>query len=60
MPFVSSVFFHALLFPGVHCNAVIRQTLGDYNKHFTDSEFGSFTVEGLKSEIFLLIEHQVF
>lgn len=60
MPFVSSVFFRALLFPGVHCNAVIRQTLGDYNKHFTDSEFGSFTVEGLRSEIFSLIEHQVF
>ncbi|XP_057768055.1 nuclear pore complex protein NUP160 [Salvia miltiorrhiza] len=58
MPFLSSVFFHALFSPGVHCNAVIRQTLGDYNQHFTDSEFGSFTVEGLKSEILSLIEHQ--
>ncbi|XP_047946839.1 nuclear pore complex protein NUP160 isoform X2 [Salvia hispanica] len=57
-PFLSSVFFHALLSPGVHCNAVIRQTLVDYQKHFTDSEFGSFTVEGLKSEILSLIEHQ--
>ncbi|KAL3651476.1 hypothetical protein CASFOL_004478 [Castilleja foliolosa] len=57
-PFVSSVFLRALLTPGVHCNAVLRQTLGDYNKHFTDSEFSSFTVDGLKSEILLLIEHQ--
>ncbi|KAL1554859.1 nuclear pore complex protein NUP160-like isoform X1 [Salvia divinorum] len=57
-PFLSSVFFHALFFPGVHCNAVIRQTLGDYHKHYTDSEFGSFTVEGLRSEILLLIEYQ--
>ncbi|KAG6421147.1 hypothetical protein SASPL_117696 [Salvia splendens] len=57
-PFLSSVFFQALLSPGVHCNAVIRQTLVDYQKHFTDSEFGSFTVEGLKCEILSLIEHQ--
>ncbi|XP_042002284.1 nuclear pore complex protein NUP160-like isoform X1 [Salvia splendens] len=57
-PFLSSVFFHGLFFPGVHCNAVIRQTLADYHKHYTDSEFGSFTVEGLKSEILLLIEYQ--
>ncbi|KAK6121287.1 hypothetical protein DH2020_044990 [Rehmannia glutinosa] len=51
-------FLRALLIPGVHCNAVLRQTLGDYNKHFTDSEFGSFTLDGLKSEILSLIEHQ--
>ncbi|KAI3448399.1 hypothetical protein Pfo_005064 [Paulownia fortunei] len=57
-PFVSSVFLRALLTPGVHCNAVLRQTLGDYNKHFTESEFGSFTLDGLKSEILSLIEHQ--
>ncbi|PIN25902.1 Nuclear pore complex, Nup160 component [Handroanthus impetiginosus] len=57
-PFVSSVFLRSLLFPGVHCNAILRQTLGDYNKHFTDSEFGSLTVDGLKSEIMSLIEHQ--
>ncbi|KAK4476783.1 hypothetical protein RD792_015943 [Penstemon davidsonii] len=57
-PFVSSVFLHRLLSPGVHSNAVLRQTLGDYNKHFTYSEFGSFTVDGLKNEILSLFEHQ--
>ncbi|KAL9141071.1 hypothetical protein ABFS82_14G078800 [Erythranthe guttata] len=57
-PFVSSVFLRALLFPGIHSTAVLRQTLGDHNKYFTDSEFGSFTVDGLKSEILSLIEHQ--
>lgn len=59
VPFVSSLFLRALLSPGVYCNAVLRQTFGNYNKHFTDSEFGSFTVDGLKSEILSLIEHQV-
>lgn len=58
-PFVSSIFLRALLSPGVHCTAVLRQTLGDHNKHFTDSEFGSFTVDGLKTEILSLVEHQV-
>ncbi|KAG8364004.1 hypothetical protein BUALT_Bualt19G0081200 [Buddleja alternifolia] len=57
-PFVSSVFLRALLFPGVHCNAILRQTLGNYNRLFTDSEFDSFTVDGLKNEILSLIEHQ--
>ncbi|CAA0833564.1 SUPPRESSOR OF AUXIN RESISTANCE1 [Striga hermonthica] len=57
-PFVSSVFLRALLTPGVHCNAVLRRTLGEYNKHFTESEFSSLTLDGLKSEVLSLIEHQ--
>ncbi|KAL8541895.1 hypothetical protein ACS0TY_002951 [Phlomoides rotata] len=58
VPFVSSLFLRSLLSPGVYCNAVLRQTFGDYSKHFTDSEFGSFTVDGLKSELLSLMEHQ--
>ncbi|KAL0412834.1 UNVERIFIED_CONTAM: Nuclear pore complex protein [Sesamum radiatum] len=57
-PFVSSVFLRALLSPGVHCNAVLRQTFGDYGKHFTDSDFGSFTIDDLKREILSVIEDQ--
>lgn len=59
-PFVSSIFLRRLLFPGVHHAMVLRKTLQEYNKHFTDSEFDSFTVDGLKNEILSLVEHQVF
>ncbi|XP_073287556.1 nuclear pore complex protein NUP160 isoform X2 [Primulina huaijiensis] len=58
VPIVSSVFLRGLFFPGVHCNAVLKQTFADHNKHFTDSEFGLFTTNGLKNEILSLIEHQ--
>lgn len=58
-PFVSSIFLRRLLLPGVHQNIVLRTTLQDYNKHMTDSEFYSLTVDGLKKEILSLIEHEV-
>lgn len=57
--FVSSIFLRRLLLPGVQQNTVLRTTLQDYNKHFTDSEFSSLTVDGLKKEILSLIEHEV-
>ncbi|KAL2491059.1 SUPPRESSOR OF AUXIN RESISTANCE1 [Abeliophyllum distichum] len=57
-PFLSSIFLRRLLFPGVHHTTVLRKTLQEYNKHFTDSEFDSFTVDGLKNEILSLVEHQ--
>ncbi|XP_073150700.1 nuclear pore complex protein NUP160 isoform X2 [Henckelia pumila] len=58
VPFVSSVFLRGLLFPGVHYNAALKQTFADHSKHFTDSEFGSFTTNGIKNEILSLIGHQ--
>lgn len=57
-PFVSSIFLRRLLLPGVHQITVLRTTLQDYNKHLTDSEFYSLTVDGLKKEILSLIEHE--
>ncbi|XP_059648344.1 nuclear pore complex protein NUP160 isoform X2 [Cornus florida] len=56
--FLSSIFLRRLLLPGVHHNAVLRATFQDYNKHLTDSEFHSLTVDGLKKEILSLIEHE--
>ncbi|GLT27531.1 hypothetical protein SLA2020_025180 [Shorea laevis] len=55
-PLVSSIFLRRLLHPGVLHNLVLRATLMDYNKHWTDSEFQSLTVDGLKKEILLLVE----
>ncbi|CAI9101446.1 OLC1v1038776C1 [Oldenlandia corymbosa var. corymbosa] len=57
-PLVSSIFLHRLLLPGVYHSSVLRITLQYYNKHFTDSEFASFTVDGLKNEIVSVIEHE--
>lgn len=57
--FVSSIFLRRLLLCGVHQNTVLRATLQDYNKHFSDSEFFSLTVDGLKKEILSLIENEV-
>lgn len=56
---VSSIFLHRLLLPGVCHSSVLRTTLQYYNRHFTDSEFDSLTVDGLKSEILSLIENEV-
>ncbi|XP_059313417.1 nuclear pore complex protein NUP160 [Lycium ferocissimum] len=58
-PFVSSVFFRRLLLPGVYHRNVLRVTLRDFSKHFTDSEFDSLTVDGLKNEILSVIQHEV-
>ncbi|EPS67092.1 hypothetical protein M569_07685 [Genlisea aurea] len=57
-PFLSSVFLHALLLPGVLCVPVLRQTLGSHNTTFTDLDFGSLTVDGLKREILSVINYQ--
>ncbi|GMH23860.1 hypothetical protein Nepgr_025703 [Nepenthes gracilis] len=56
--FVSSIFLHRLLHPGVHNSIVLREVLEVYNKHWTDAEFQAFTVVDLKREISLLIEHE--
>ncbi|VFQ84848.1 unnamed protein product [Cuscuta campestris] len=56
--FVSYIFLRRLLLPGIHHNTILRATLQEYNKHFTDSEFDSLTINGLKNEILSLIEHE--
>lgn len=59
-PFISSIFLRRLLHPGVHHSTILRATFMDYNKHWTDTEFQSLTVGGLKKEIQSLIDHEVF
>ncbi|KAF5204861.1 Nuclear pore complex protein [Thalictrum thalictroides] len=59
VPFVSSIFLRRLLQPGIYQNATLRATVHDYNKLWSDSEFQSLTVDGLKKEIFSLIEGEV-
>lgn len=58
VPFVSSIFIRRLLLPGVHHNDVLRSTLLDYHRHWTDLEFQSLTVDGIKKEVRSVIENQ--
>lgn len=60
IPFVSSIFLRKLLHPGIFHDGVFQMAMLEYNRHFTNSEFRSLTVDGLKKEILLLIEHEVF
>ncbi|XP_057965063.1 nuclear pore complex protein NUP160 [Malania oleifera] len=57
---LSSIFLCRLLHPGVYHTIALRATFEDYDKHWTDSEFQSLNVDGLKKEILLLIEHEGF
>ncbi|KAF5731788.1 nuclear pore complex protein [Tripterygium wilfordii] len=58
MHFVSSIFLRRLLHPGVHHNNVLRAAFLDFNRHWTDIEFQSLTLNGLKKEILSLMEHE--
>ncbi|XP_042506201.1 nuclear pore complex protein NUP160 [Macadamia integrifolia] len=58
VPFVSSIFLRRLLYPGVLQGVALRETMQEYNKHWTDSEFQSLTVDDLKKEILYLIESE--
>lgn len=58
VPFVSSLYLHRLLHPGVYHNIVLRATFLDYSKQWTDNEFQLLTVDGLKNEILSLVEHE--
>lgn len=62
MGFISSIFLRRLLCPGIFHNVALRLTLLDHNKHWTDSEFQSLSLDHdeLKSEILLLVEHEVW
>nr|XP_043632456.1 nuclear pore complex protein NUP160-like [Erigeron canadensis] len=55
---VSSIFSRLLFLPDIYHSSVIRATLHDHNKHFTDSEFNSLTADGLEKEIISVIEHE--
>ncbi|KAG5397708.1 hypothetical protein IGI04_019522 [Brassica rapa subsp. trilocularis] len=59
MRFISSIFVRRLLCPGIYHNVALRLTLRDHNKHWTDSEFQSLSLDELKSEILLLVEQEV-
>ncbi|XXG76396.1 hypothetical protein AAC387_Pa08g0756 [Persea americana] len=58
VPFVSSIFFRRLLHPGVRQNAALHATIKDHDKHLTESEFRSLTIEGLKKEFFSIMESE--
>ncbi|GKA89298.1 nuclear pore complex protein NUP160 isoform X2 [Tanacetum coccineum] len=55
---VSSVFMCRLYLPGIFHSSVLRATLRDLNKHFTNSEFHSLSADGIRKEIMSLIEQQ--
>ena len=57
--FVSSIVLRRLLHPGVYNGSVLRMTLQDYDKRWTDNEFQVLTIDELSKEILLLIEHEV-
>ncbi|KAG2320487.1 hypothetical protein Bca52824_013700 [Brassica carinata] len=59
MGFISSIYLRRLLCPGVFHDVALRLTLRDHNKHWTDSEFQSLSLDELKSEILLLVEQEV-
>ncbi|XP_022572545.2 nuclear pore complex protein NUP160 isoform X1 [Brassica napus] len=59
MGFISSIFVRRVLCPGIYHNVALRLTLRDHNKHWTDSEFQSLSLDELKSEILLLVEQEV-
>ncbi|XP_021721051.1 nuclear pore complex protein NUP160-like isoform X2 [Chenopodium quinoa] len=56
--FVSSIILRRLLHPGVYSSNVLRLTLEDYDKCWTDYEFQALTIDELSREILLLIEHE--
>lgn len=60
MGFISSIFIRRLLCPGIFHNVALHLTLLDHNKHWTDSEFQSLSLDELKNEILLLVEHEVW
>ncbi|KAI4964275.1 hypothetical protein ZWY2020_006756 [Hordeum vulgare] len=56
--FISSMFLRRLLQPGVnHCSA-LRETLLEYKRFLSDSEFQSLTTSGLRKEILSIIEQE--
>ncbi|KAH9627148.1 hypothetical protein KSS87_018388 [Heliosperma pusillum] len=56
--FLSSILLRRLLRSGVYSGGVLRLTFQDYDKQWSDNEFKALTVDELKREILLLIEHQ--
>ena len=57
---VSSIFLRRLLHPAVHDSIALRSTLEGFRKEWSDYEFQALTVDGVRREILLLIEQEVF
>ncbi|KAG8069730.1 hypothetical protein GUJ93_ZPchr0006g40621 [Zizania palustris] len=56
--FISSMFLRRLLQPGVnHCSA-LRETLLEYKRFLSDSDFQALTTNGLRKEILATIEQE--
>ncbi|CAM0946979.1 unnamed protein product [Alopecurus aequalis] len=56
--FISAMFLRRLLQPGVnHCSA-LHETLLEYKRFLSDSEFQSLTTSGLRKEILSIIEQE--
>ncbi|KAL5211508.1 hypothetical protein ABZP36_022355 [Zizania latifolia] len=56
--FISSMFLRRLLQPGVnHCSA-LRETLLEYKRFLSDSDFQELTTNGLRKEILATIEQE--
>ncbi|URE35061.1 Nucleoporin Nup120/160 [Musa troglodytarum] len=53
---VSSLYLRRLLQPGVYLTTALRATLLEHKKYISDYEFRSLTMDGLKKEIFAIIE----
>nr|XP_009417509.1 PREDICTED: nuclear pore complex protein NUP160 [Musa acuminata subsp. malaccensis]XP_018674063.1 PREDICTED: nuclear pore complex protein NUP160 [Musa acuminata subsp. malaccensis] len=53
---VSSLYLRRLLQPGVYQSTALRATLLEHKKYISDYEFQSLTMDGLKKEIFAIIE----
>ncbi|XP_071736992.1 nuclear pore complex protein NUP160 isoform X2 [Rutidosis leptorrhynchoides] len=55
---VSSIFLRMLFLPDVYHSSIMRATLQDHNKHFTELVFNSLTADGMEKEIISVIEHE--
>lgn len=56
--FISSMFLRRLLQPGVNHWCALRETLLEYKRFLSDSEFQSLTTSGLGKEILSIIEQE--
>ncbi|KAG6516093.1 hypothetical protein ZIOFF_026541 [Zingiber officinale] len=54
--FVSSIFLRRLLQPGIYHTSALRATLLEHKKYISEYEFHSLTLDGLKKEIFAIME----
>ena len=58
-PSVSALFLRRLLQPGIHQRISLQEVLETRQRHLSDTEFRSLTVEGLRKEILTVIDSDV-